>query len=378
MLDVDFFVRLLRGYGVTSFFGVPDSLLKAFCAFVSAHIDESHHVIAANEGNAVALACGYYLSTGSPALVYMQNSGLGNCVNPILSLADKEVYGIPFLMLIGWRGEPGGHDEPQHVKQGKITNELLDVLDIKYEILPDNAEAVGALLHRAVEYMRLTRRPIAFIVRKNTFEEYVPMRNISKSSRMRREDALCAVVENLGKDSVVVATTGHISRELFECRERRREPHDLDFLCVGAMGHASSIAMGISLEYPNRRVVCLDGDGACIMHLGSMSIIGSKKLGDFKHIVFNNEAHGSVGGQPTVAGKVDLCSIAKACGYAHVYRVDTERELLKILPEFMEFRGTCFLEIKVGIEARRNLGRPNERLDSVLGRFISAVSPKDQ
>lgn len=360
MKPADLF-NILKENNINCFCGVPDSLLKDFCAYITDHTDPKQHTITANEGNAVGLAAGHYLVTGNPACVYMQNSGIGNCVNPLLSLTDEEVYNIPVLMFIGWRGEPDKKDEPQHIKQGKVTDKLLDAMGICYEILPQDFEAAKILLKKAFQYMKETNRPFAFIVRKGTFEKYDLKNKKQSEYELKREDAIETIVKHLKPSDVVVSTTGHISRELYEIRERLNQSHKYDFLTVGSMGHSSSIALGIALEKSDRDIYCFDGDGAFLMHQGAATVNASKELTNFKHIILNNEAHDSVGSQPTAVYKSNLSNLALACGYEKAFSVKTKEELEEILPEFMNSRCCSFLEIKVKCGAREDLGRPKEK-----------------
>lgn len=361
MINVKDIFDLLKSNNVNCFCGVPDSLLKDFCAYVTDNTSEKKHTITANEGNAIGLAAGHFLATGNPALVYMQNSGIGNCVNPLLSLTDDEVYNIPLLMFIGWRGEPGKKDEPQHIKQGKVTDKLLDAMGIKYSVMPDNFEEAKPLIQKAFGYMKETNCPYAFMIRKGTFEKYSLIHKKQSANTLGREQAIETVIRQLKNTDVVVSTTGHISREVYETRERLGQSHKQDFLTVGSMGHSSSIALGIALEKPDRTVYCFDGDGAFLMHEGATAVNASKKLNNFKHIVFNNEAHDSVGSQPTVADGINLSQIALNSGYKKVYSVSDKKDLENILPEFMSYNGTCLLEVKVKCGARENLGRPKEK-----------------
>ncbi|MDD5068349.1 MAG: phosphonopyruvate decarboxylase [Candidatus Pacebacteria bacterium] len=348
------FYNWLDQQGISFFTGIPDSLLKDFCAFLSVNVPSEKHVIAANEGGAVGLATGHYLATGKPALVYMQNAGQGNAVNPLLSLADPEVYGIPMILLIGWRGEPGVQDEPQHIKQGKVTLPLLDAMGIAWKIIPENELDARKVISEIITYAIKHSCPVALIAKKDTFEKYAV--STKKSSfLLSREDAIREIVSSLPHHAAVISSTGHISRELFELR---KDDHRKDFLTVGSMGHASQIAMGIAMRHPKRTVVCLDGDGAALMHLGSLAIIGQSSLKNFKHIILNNGAHGSVGGQPTVGFKIDFPKIAKACGYTFVKSVHTRREVKKIMPVLLKTKGKNLLEIKVSLEVRNDLGRP--------------------
>ena len=357
MLACSDFYDGLTKCNITFFTGVPDSLLKDICAYITDHAGSDRHMITANEGNAVALAAGYYLSTGYPGLIYMQNSGLGNAVNPLISLADPAVYSIPLLILLGWRGEPGTKDEPQHVKQGKITTQLLATMGIPYSILP--AEPAQALLtvQKAVHTMQQKLCPYALVVRAGTFQPYQIQQHIARPYEMVREDAIRIFAEWTLPTDIVVSTTGKASRELFEQREQT-DRIGQDFFTVGSMGHASHIALAIALTRFNKQVYCLDGDGALIMHMGALTTIGQQDVPNFKHIVLNNGAHDSVGGQPTVGFEIDIPSIADACGYKHVATVQTQSQLVAQLDQLRASRGPALLEIRVSQGARANLGRP--------------------
>lgn len=358
MLSPKIFIESLAAKGVDFFAGVPDSLLKNVCAFISDTLDDRHNIIAANEGAAVGLAAGHYLATGHIPCVYMQNSGEGNAINPLASLTDKEVYGIPVLLVIGWRGEPGVHDEPQHVKQGKITLPLLDAMGIRHEILSQDETEFRSQLDGAVRHMSETGEAFAFIVRKNTFEPYTLQRHEVNEYPLSREEAIQKVAANLSAKDVIVSTTGMISRELFEYRTAQGQGHERDFLTVGSMGHASQIALGIALEKTDRRVWCFDGDGAALMHLGSVAIIADKAPENFVHVIFNNGAHDSVGGQPTVGLKVNLAGIAKAAGYKDAVSVTTAEDLGSALKALKTMRGPVLLEVRVHRGNRKDLGRP--------------------
>ena len=362
MIRPEFFIEKLRENGIDCFAGVPDSLLKNVCAYITDHFDASHHIITANEGAAVGLAAGHYLATGKPACVYMQNSGEGNTVNPLASLTDKEVYNIPLLLLIGWRGRPGVHDEPQHVKQGKVTTALLDVMGIRYEVLSKDEDKAETQITRAVEALQ-NKEVFALVIEKDTFESYKLQTVEVNDLPMSREEAIQTVASALGENDCIVSTTGMISRELFEYRAALGQSHERDFLTVGSMGHASQIALGIALAQPDRRVWCFDGDGAVIMHMGSMAIVASKAPKNYIHVVFNNGAHDSVGGQPTVGLKIDLPAIAKAVGYPQTYSVSTKKELEIVLSSVTNNPSSVtdapiFLEVKVRKGNRKDLGRP--------------------
>ncbi|MDR1742511.1 MAG: phosphonopyruvate decarboxylase [Dysgonamonadaceae bacterium] len=359
MIAPEFFVKQLQSRGIDFFTGVPDSLLKGFCAYISSHLKPENHIIAANEGGAVALAAGYHLASGRIAGVYMQNSGIGNAVNPLLSLVDREVYNIPMLLIIGWRGEPGVKDEPQHVKQGKTTISLLDTMGIKNAVLSDDNTLCAKQIDDAISYIETTNEVFAFVVKKDVFENQSSDISTHENEYiLPRESAIQTVVDNLGERDIVVSTTGMISRELFEYREERREGHQHDFLTVGSMGHASQIALGIALQKAERRVWCFDGDGASIMHLGNLAIVGSKGARNLVHVVFNNGAHDSVGGQPTAGFLIDLPQIALACGYSSVFSESESENLKQVLDKIKQLDGPIFLEIKVKKGARKNLGRP--------------------
>lgn len=357
MIRPEFFIETLRDYGINFFAGVPDSLLKNICAYITDHFDASHNIISANEGAAVGLAAGHYLATGKPACVYMQNSGEGNIINPIASLTDQEVYNIPVLLLIGWRGRPGVHDEPQHVKQGKITTGLLNVMGINYEVLSKEEDKASKQIEKAVNALK-SKDMFALVIEKDTFEEY-KLQNVEVNDlSMSREEAIQTVAAAIGEKDCIVSTTGMISRELFEYRATMGQGHERDFLTVGSMGHASQIALGIALEKPDRRVWCFDGDGAAIMHMGSMAIVANKSPKNYIHVVFNNGAHDSVGGQPTVGLKIDLPAVAKAVGYKAVYSVDNKVDLEVILNHVIAQDGPALLEVKVKKGNRKDLGRP--------------------
>lgn len=339
--------------------GVPDSQLKALCNYLQFKYpnDPTHHVIAANEGNCVALAAGYNLATGRIPAVYMQNSGEGNVINPVCSLLNKKVYSIPMLFIIGWRGEPGVKDEPQHIFQGEVTLKLLEDMGIEYFILSkdtDSEELKGAFKH----FKELFDRgdSAAIVVRKGalSFDEKPSYKNEYKYTR---EEIIRHITDASGKDPVI-STTGKASRELFEIREAKGESHKYDFLTVGSMGHASSIALGVALNKPNTRIWCIDGDGAALMHMGALAVIGKSKVKNLIHVVINNCAHETVGGMPTAATNTDLCAVALACGYESAVCVEDPDSLDKALEKAKSEKKLSFVEIKCQIGAREDLGRP--------------------
>jgi len=372
LIEASYFYNKLAEKGVGFFSGVPDSLLKDFCAYITDYADQHNHIIAVNEGAAVALACGYHLSTNRIPLVYMQNSGIGNAVNPLLSLADNDVYRIPLVLVIGWRGEPGVHDEPQHVKQGKVTCQLLESMGIPYAVLEKDENSVNSQIETCFKTISETESPYALVIRKDTFSPYTLKKKEEHNAVMTREEAIEEIAAN--REGIIVSTTGMISRELYELRDKAGAGHARDFLTVGSMGHASFIALSIALQKSLLQVTCLDGDGAALMHMGSFAAIGTKKPRNYCHIVLNNGAHDSVGGQPTIAPFIDIPSVARACGYTKVYQVKTKKELIKILAKKNE--GLTFIEVKVKKGARKDLGRPKSSPQENKEAFMNYLKEK--
>lgn len=339
--------------------GVPDSQLKALCNYLIDRygIDSKHHIIAANEGNCTALAAGYYLATGKIPVVYMQNSGEGNIINPVASLLNDKVYAIPVIFIIGWRGEPGIHDEPQHVYQGEVTVKLLDDMGIESFII--GAETTNDEVANKMEEFReilATGKSVAFVIRKGALTD-APQVGYQNGNKMIREEIIQHIVAVSGQDPIV-STTGKASRELFETRVANNQSHKYDFLTVGSMGHSSSIALGVALNRPKTRVWCIDGDGAALMHMGAMAVIGSNKPNNLIHVVINNGAHETVGGMPTVATDIDLVAIAKACGYPYAVSVDNFETLDAELEMAKNRNKLSLIEVKCSIGAREDLGRP--------------------
>ena len=358
MIRPEFFVNILKEHSLDFYAGVPDSLLKNICAYITDNLPAEQNIIAANEGGAMGIAAGYHLATGKIPVVYMQNSGEGNIINPLASLTDKEVYNIPVLLLIGWRGRPGVKDEPQHVKQGKVTTGLLNVMGINYAILPKDEAEAAKQIKIAVNHMKTTNECYALVIEKDTFDDY-KLQNVEKNDfTMSREEAIQKVAADVEDTACVVATTGMISRELFEARTAWNQGHERDFLTVGSMGHASQIALGIALQKPERKIYCFDGDGASLMHMGNMAITASMNCKNYVHVVFNNGAHDSVGGQPTVGLKIDLCGVAKAVGYKATYSVETMEQLEASLAEIKDVEGPVLLQVCVKKGNRKDLGRP--------------------
>ncbi len=376
MIRTDNFYKWLKENGIDFFTGVPDSLLKDICAYITDNTPKRNNIIAANEGNAVALAAGYHLATGKLPLVYMQNSGMGNTVNPLLSLTDEQVYSIPVLLMIGWRGEPGIKDEPQHKKQGMVTLDLLEAMQIPYYVLGDDEKEAEKQVAEAANKAKETSAPVALVVKKGTFEKYTIKEKIETDYPLKREEAIKKIVSYLDQSDVIVSTTGKTSRELFEIREANGQPHFTDFLTVGSMGHTSQIALGIALQKPDRKVVCIDGDGAVLMHMGGMAIIGSQQPDNYLHIVINNGAHESVGGQPTVGFSVDLPAIAKACNYKSAVRVKTADELEQALKNIKPGTSPALIEVLVKVGSRADLGRPTIKPVDNKKNFMKNLSDK--
>lgn len=357
MIRPEDLVTWLAAEGVSLYCGVPDSLLKDFNACVSKPTSRVSHVITANEGNAVGLALGHYLSAGTPALVYLQNSGLGNTINPLTSLADPEIYGIPMILLVGWRGQRGVPDEPQHRKLGRIMPELLNSLELPWSVLPQETDPAAKAVREAVSRSMELSTPYVLLVEKGTFTPAGTTVRDSASGLPSREEALIALADRLGAGRVVVSSTGMLSRELAEYRERTGTDSGLDFLTVGGMGHAGSIALGIALR-ETREVWCLDGDGSLLMHLGALPVAAQHAPRTFFHVVFNNGVHDSVGGQPTSIGRVDVPAVARSCGYRYASSVSSLQTLPDELAALRDAGGPALLELRVRPGSRSDLGRP--------------------
>lgn len=370
-MDAGLFIQLIsERIGVDFFTGVPDSLLAPFTnEIMQKYGVSSNHIIAANEGNSVGLAAGYHLATGKIPCVYMQNSGQGNAVNPYASLLAPEVYNIPTLFVIGWRGEPGTKDEPQHVFQGEITSKLCELLAIEYFVV--TADTTDEELENFLIKMKAvlkSGRCVALIVEKGALTSNTKIEYCNEYV-MSREEAIECITDYIG-DDVVVSTTGKASRELFEIRERKKMSHKYDFLTVGSMGHSSSIALSIALQKKQKRIWCIDGDGAMIMHMGAMAVIGANNPDNLVHVILNNEAHETVGGLPTVANSLNLPMIAEGCGYKKCYSVDSIDALKTTIEKIKNEKGLVCLEIKVALGARKDLGRPTTTAEENKIRFM--------
>jgi len=351
----------LQAAGINFFCGVPDSILSSFCDYLVDKLDDEHHIIAANEGGAIALGIGHYLATGQIAGIYMQNSGLGNAINPLLSLASNYVYSVPLLLIIGWRGELEGQDEPQHTHQGKVMLDMLKVMNIHYFILGDKEFNNKELINESVQLARNQKSPVALILRKNILNKtesegkrFLPNANLS----LTREDALSCIINSISNNDVIIASTGMISREVFEIiKESGHIQHKNSFLTIGGMGHTSQIALAISLARQDKNVYCLDGDGSMIMHMGSLSIAAQVSKNNFKYLLINNGMHQSVGGQPTVGFKINMCQIARSFGFDFTKTAVTKKQIKDTMNKMKKHK--FFLEIQVNSDYRKNLSRPS-------------------
>lgn len=347
MLDQKFVFQGLAKYGITFYTGVPDSFLNGFCDYALINFPE-RNIIAANEGNAIAIAAGHYFASREIPLVYMQNSGMGNAVNPLVSLVDRNLYAVPMILLIGWRGQPGIGDHPQHELQGEITLNMLDMMHIPYAILKDDETEFMAILAKAAAYCRQVRQPYGLVAPKGVMAA-AEKRNIRDSVYpMSREEAMEIILEHMPEDTIYAATTGRATRELFFLRKKRKETKDHDFLNVGSMGHASSVALGIALERIDRNIVVLDGDSAAMMHMGAMTMVSKLNVPNYMHVVLNNGAHESVGGQPSCGYKIDFTKIAEACGYATVkHPVTTNEELIQAVNILKDCGCASFIDCRI-------------------------------
>lgn len=356
-LSVQALYNNLNAGGVDYFCGVPDSITGPFSSFLEDHAKDKH-TITANEGNAIGLAIGYHIATGKIPLVYMQNSGLNNTIDPLASLADRSVLNTPMLLLIGWRGQPGKNDEPHHARQGAITPDLLRSLEIPFDTLSHNTAETSQQITEIIKNINDLNRPQALLIEQGNFARYTPNSKPLNNYPMNREEALAIVVEALDKDAIIVAGIGKLSRELFEYRQKHGRNHKKDLLVVGGMGHASSIALGIAQQKPEKKVFCLDGDGSTLMHLGALPTIGNLGPTNFYHVIFNNESHDSVGGQPTAVGNIKISEIARACGYRYTTSQSDAELVSAETVRIQQADGPALLEIKIRPGARSDLTRP--------------------
>lgn len=359
MVNQEQLFKALEGMGVNFFTGVPDSLLNDFCLYLVKNIPDGQHVMAANEGNAVAIAAGHYMATGDIPVVYMQNSGIGNATNPLLSLTHDCVYGIPMILVIGWRGDPAINDHAQHKKQGELTPVLMDDMDIPYEIL-DDENTVIQKFEWAVGKAKEISAPVALIAKKAILTEKVKKQEYAESPLMNREEAVSAVVDILGKDVIYLGTTGRATREVHEQLKAHGIGDGHEFQNVGSMGHVSSVGLGIALAKPKQKVVVFDGDAAAVMHLGALATNCRYKAGNMIHIVLNNGVNESVGGQPSAGYVVNLTDIAAACGYRTPgHAIETKEELQQIVREQKDGDMPLFIDVHVRQGIRKDMPKLN-------------------
>lgn len=358
-ISVDVFYNKLKEYDIDFFTGVPDSLLKDLCAYITDNTPKTKHIIAANEGNAIAIAAGYHFGTKKIPLVYLQNSGLGNIVNPITSLINQSVYNIPMLIIVGWRGQPGKKDEPQHITMGKQIEKLLMSLELEYKILPDYDDGANDCIDNAVKYMKKTNNPFVLIIPNHSFNKYKLKEANLNNYSFTREEVLEFIMNNITNNDTIVSTTGMLSRELYEYRINNNQPTK-DILNVGSMGHCSSIGLGLSLSNTDKNIIILDGDGSALMHMGSIAVNGCNACKNFKHIIFNNGAHDSVGGQNTEGFNVNFQKIAEACNYKIIVCTDynDKEKINESINKLLKTDGPILLELRCKKGARSDLGRP--------------------
>ena len=367
MIKIDSFINELKKNDLKFSSGVPDSLFKDLCFGFEKKFNKDH-VTAANEGSAVGIGIGYYLSTKKIPIIYMQNSGLGNAINPLISLADKNVYNVPLFLIIGWRGEDHKSfvDEPQHISQGKVTQEFLKNLNIRYKIVNANTNYKNQI-KSLKDYAQKKSRVVALLIKKNSFEK---IKNINKkNTNLQREKILEVLVNNLPKKSIVISTTGILSRELNEVIKRNKVQIN-NLMCVGGMGHAISLASGLAKKKKNK-IFCFDGDGAITMHLGSLAT--SSKLNNIVHIVFNNYSHESVGGHDNSAKHVKFYKVAKNLGYKYSAVCKKEKKILDLLKKSVKSKRSFFIEIITAKGHRSNISRPSEKMSDLKNKFIESI-----
>lgn len=373
MIDALEFIDYLEKKGVNFFVGVPDSLLKDFTSCVSETLDVSKYLITANEGNAIAVASGYSLGTGEIPAVFMQNSGLGNCINPLTSLTNKEVYSIPMILLIGWRGDPDQKDEPQHILPGQILKRQLDLLNIPNFVI-DSSTNFYDIINNAIDKTNSIQAPVALIFKKNSFKKYLPKNSKSHQSIITRKQAIKKILSSLKENDVVLSTTGKASRELYEIREDTNIKRK-DFMVIGSMGHVSSIALGLDLgiKKNSKNIICIDGDGSCLMHMGALAILGCSGTTNIKYFLLNNGVHDSVGGQATVGFKINFCDIAKACNFGSAFRCENFEELVSVMKSQEYNNSSCFVEVVIGVGESSDLKRPKETPIQNKNTFIQFI-----
>ncbi len=361
----------LQKKGVRFYTGVPDSLLKSFLTYVQEKAGVDEHIITANEGLAMGLATGHYFSTGAVPLVYLQNSGLGNIINPLTSLADKEMYAVPMILLIGWRGKPGTQDEPQHLKMGRITRTMLEALEIPVYELIGNEEKSFSIIEESIKLALNQKTPVALLVPDGIFHKYELTAAKSRYT-LQREKVIAQIIERCNGDEIIVCTTGKIGREFYEQNIKAGNKISKYFLSVGAMGHANHIGLGLRLSSKSR-VIMLDGDGALLMHMGALPAIAQHAGTDFMHIIINNGGHESVGGQPTGAFKIDFSQLGESCGYKKTVEIRYGKELKEWLAKSFDERTSSLVEIRTSLVSRNDLGRPSGKPEDWKNNLMKAL-----
>ena len=351
MIEIESLVNILKRNNSDFYTGVPDSILKELSMYLQ---NKKNHIVATNEGSAISIGIGYYLSTKKIPVIYMQNSGLSNAINPLISIANKNVYSIPLILIIGWRGSPNINDEPQHVEKGKITRNLLDLLKIKYTIIENTKDLkkFASIIKNAKKNNEIA----ACLIKKGTIKKSFSRKKINKFN-LDKEYFLKILLENLNKKSQIISSTGYNSREIMFVRKKYNIRNGKDFYMVGGMGHTSSVALGYSLK-TKKKIICIDGDGSFLMHLGSIKSVGSFGSNNLKYILLNNNTHDSVGGQSTFMNNVNIKKLTNSLGFKNYYKITSKLDINKKLKSFLNSKKLSFLEVCVSNCKLKNLPRP--------------------
>jgi len=356
MIKVNALINLLKKNNTNFFTGVPDSVLKELSSSLQ-NVNKKNHIIATNEGAAVSIGIGHYLSTKKIPAIYMQNSGLSNALNPLISIAHEKVYSIPLILIIGWRGSPRLKDEPQHNVKGKITEQILKLLNIKYTILRSVSDINK--FDKQIKSAKKNKSIVACLIEQGTLEKIKNTKKKKDFYNLDKELFFKTLLENLKKNTKIISSTGYNSRELMYIRKKYKFNNTKDFYMVGGMGHASSVALGYSLSSKNK-TICIDGDGSLLMHLGSIKTAGTFANKNFKYILLNNNAHDSVGGQSTYSNDIDFEKLSKSLGFQKFYSIKDLKNLKTIIKKFLLDKSLCFLEVKVTNSKIKKLPRPTD------------------
>ena len=354
MIEVKSLINLLKKNNSNFYTGVPDSVLKEL-SFALRNKGTKNHIIATNEGSAVSLGIGNYLSTKKVPCIYMQNSGLSNALNPLISIAHEKVYSIPLILIIGWRGSPKIKDEPQHNVKGQITESLLKLLNINYTIIRTIADLKK--FDKQIKSAKKKNSIVACLIEQGTLEKTKQINKKKDFYKLDKELFLKTLLESLEKNTKIISSTGYNSRELMFLRNKYKIQNSRDFYMVGGMGHSSSVALGYSLS-TKKKTICVDGDGSLLMHLGSIKTVGTFAKNNFKYILLNNNSHDSVGGQNTYADDINFKNLSKSLGFKKFYLIKNDRNLKKNIQKFLKDKNLCFLEVKVSNSKIKNLPRP--------------------